>query len=275
MRGGWKRVPGARHLVGVASRSAITPSLAWELGDQPCSARGCPETTGMACSHIDSRQRPCPTAWCPRHRHLVGGVVYCTAHGALAEGRGVASLALAPEPAESRVQALLSAVVQDIDAEVSASMLHVAMELGQAVVLDPVHFALVGSRRTRTWERSWKVCDSGGPTLGVSLAIEEAHPDLIEARINGDAVVALPIPGTPTGVEAGAALMLAGGGPTESGLEPSLDFRERLLAALIRGVAEWRRHHLDAGEDRAAGLRGLVVGGRSRAPGALPRADPV
>lgn len=251
----WRRAaPAPQGSVATAETSPAS-TLTWAIGDQFCSARGCSQKTGLACSYIDRRERPCPTAWCPQHRHVTRGAVFCPAHGRLLDGSAYEFREDVRVDLGNTVPVALAWAVQEIDAEVSMSMLYLAMEWHQALVLDPVHFALMGANRVRSWERAWKVCDNLGPTLRVSVVVEEGRPDVLQARINAHPVAMLPIPwheshgvGQPpaTAAEARAA---------------ALEFRERLLSALIRGIAEWRRDNIGNREPLEASLRGVAWSG--------------
>jgi hypothetical protein len=149
------------------------------------------------------------------------------------------------------VPVVLSWIAQEVDGEISAAMLQLALEWRQALVLDPVHFGLVGVHRVRTWERAWKICENLGPTLRVAIVIEESEPGIVEARINARPVLRLLVPwheshgfgDRPATAEAAGAAVL--------------NFRERLLAALIRGIGEWRRDNVGNLESETS-LRGLV-----------------
>ena len=180
----WRRAAPADHPVVQQADPIPISSLAWELGDQYCSARGCTQKTGLACSYIDRKERPCPTGWCPEHRYITHGAVFCPAHGRLLDGTAYEFREDVRVDLGNAVPVILSWVAQEIDDEVSAAMLQIAMEWRQALVLDPVHFTLAGVRRARTWERAWKICESLGPTLRVSIFIEEAEPGVVEALIN-------------------------------------------------------------------------------------------
>ncbi len=262
----WKR-PATTDLP--ASRRpepAPIQTLAWDLGDQYCSARGCTQKTGLACSYIDRHERPCPTGWCPEHRYITHGAVFCPTHGRLLDGTGDEFHERVRVDLGNVVPVVLAWIVQEIDAEVSTTMLQVALEWRNALVLDPVHFALVGVERTRTWERAWKICDSLGPTLRVATVIEEAEPGVVEARINARPVIRLVIPwhenhGFGERPESAAAAR-----------EAVLTFRERLLVALIRGIAEWRRDNIGNRDSDDASLRGLAW--RGPAGSATPWASP-
>jgi hypothetical protein len=160
---------------------------------------------------------------------------------------------------------VLSWIAQEVDAELSATMLHLAVEWHQALVLDPVHFALVGPRRVRTWERAWKICENLGPTLRVSIVVEEAEPGIVEARINSRPVLRILVPWHESH---GFGERPASAAAAQAAV---LNFRERLLAALTRGIGEWRRDNLGNREAEDASLTGVVSHGSadSAAPWAL------
>lgn len=249
---GWRRAALAEKPVNAAVTVTPASTLAWELGDQYCSARGCSQKTGLACSYVDRKERPCPTAWCPQHRHVTHGGVFCPTHGDFLDGTAYEFRETVRVDLGNAVPTVLAWVVQEIDAEISTAMLYVAMEWHQALVLDPVHFALAGVHRTRTWERAWKVCDTVGPTLRVSVVIEEGRPNVAEARMNGQTLISLIVPwheahgfGEPPATKAEAR-------------GQAFDFRQRLLAALIRGIADWRRDNLGNREPVEASLRGVA-----------------
>ena len=155
-------------------------------------------------------------------------------------------------------------IAQEVDGEISAAMLQLALEWHQALVLDPVHFGLVGVHRVRTWERAWKICENLGPTLRLAVVIEEAEPGIVEARINARPVLRMLVPWHESHgfgdrpVTAAAASAAA------------LNFRERLLSALIRGIAEWRRDNVGNLESDTS-LRGLVWHAPSGSPGSSHR----
>ena len=247
----WRRPAAIEPRVDAVQPPPVS-SLAWEFGDQYCSARGCTQKTGLACSYIDRRQRPCPTAWCPQHRTITHGSVFCSTHGRLLEGAADEFREEIRIDLENLVPVVLGWIVQEFDAEVSMAMLDIAMEWQQALVLDPVHFVFVGINRVRSWERAWKVCDNLGPTLRVALVIEEANPGVVEARINARPVVSLTVPWHES----------HGYGPPPATLAEArgavFEFRERLLAALIRGIAEWRRDNLGNRELAQTNLRGFA-----------------
>ena len=57
-----------------------TAVLADLAGDQRCTQPGCGRTTGLACEYVDRRGHDCRTSWCPDHRLVIDGRVYCRRH---------------------------------------------------------------------------------------------------------------------------------------------------------------------------------------------------
>ncbi len=260
----WRRPASVASAIPVRVPPPLTSSLVGDLGDQYCSARGCAQKTGLACSYIDRKERPCPTGWCPEHRYVTQGAVFCPSHGRLLDGTADEFRESVRVDLGNVVPVVLAWIAQEVDGEISAAMLQLALEWHQALVLDPVHFGLVGVHRVRTWERAWKICENLGPTLRLAVVIEEAEPGIVEARINARPVLRMLVPWHESHgfgdrpVTAAAASAAA------------LNFRERLLSALIRGIAEWRRDNVGNLESDTS-LRGLVWHAPSGSPGSSHR----
>ncbi len=233
----WKRpVPAEEPVLPPAPPPPVS-TLATDFGDQWCSFRGCGQKTGLACAYVDRHERACPTAWCPQHRYISNDDVFCPTHGRFLDGTHDEFRKTVHVDIGNVVPMVLAWIVQEVDAEVAAEMTEMAAWWHQALVIDPVRFTLVGVQRVRTWERAWKVCDELGPTLRLAVVIEEAEPGVAEARIQSKTVLRLPIPwhenhdlgerpGSPEQAEAAVA-----------------NFRGRLLAALLDGVASWQHEH--------------------------------
>ena len=248
----WRRAATVASVMPVHTPPPLTSSLVWDLGDQYCTARGCTQKTGLACSYIGRKERPCPTGWCPEHRYFTQGAVFCPSHGRLLDGTADEFRESVRVDLGNVVPVVLAWIVQEVDAEISEAMLHLALEWHQALVLDPVHFGLVGVHRVRTWERAWKICENLGPTLRVAVVIEEAEPGIVEARINARPILRALVPWHENhgfGVRPETPML------AEAAV---INFRERLLTALIRGMAEWRRANIGNLETESASLRGLV-----------------
>jgi hypothetical protein len=162
-----------------------------ERGFDYCSARGCKEQSGLACSYVDRRDRACPTAWCPEHRVLTHGAIYCPAHATLVNGTStIFGMAASPDVG-NRVPLLVNWVTRELDADLHTLAQRVALNFDEHVVVEPVRFVLVGVQRIRTWERSWKTCSHFGVDLRMAVAVEERRPDVVLAKVNSNVVLAL------------------------------------------------------------------------------------
>ena len=165
-----------------------------ERGTDFCSARGCRETTGVACQLIDRHGRACPTAWCPEHRSVLEHGVLCPSHAALLEAvRDPLSELVMPDVG-NRIPNMLINLVHQVDADLTSLARDYAERNGQTVVIEPVRFSLVGVTRTRTWERAWKGAAHLGVTLRMAVAIEEAAPKQVSVRLNSKPLVSLRLP---------------------------------------------------------------------------------
>jgi hypothetical protein len=133
----WRRGPGGEHphtpapaIAAVVEPAAAAPDP--PPGDLPCAATGCAETTGVRCAYVDRRERGCATAWCPAHRELAGGHVYCRRHAvlirAIAAGAGVPWL-------------------PDVDSRAPSLVEWLANDLGDASRRAEFHDALLGAVR--------------------------------------------------------------------------------------------------------------------------------
>jgi hypothetical protein len=212
-------------------------TLAYDFGEEWCSFRGCGQKTGLACSYVDRHGRSCPTAWCPQHRYITDDEIFCPTHGRFLDGTQDEFHRTVHVDIGNVVPMVLSWIVQEVDDAVVAEMTELAAWWHQALVIDPVRFALVGVERVRTWERAWKVCDELGPTLRLAVVIEEAEPGVAEARVQSKMALRLPIPWHEDhgfGERPGS---------TEQAETAVADFRRRLVTVLLDGVASWQRQH--------------------------------
>jgi hypothetical protein len=176
------------------------------LGVLPCAMSGCVQHTGLACAYLDRRGRPCDTAWCPDHRLLHGGEVYCRRHWNTVQGLAEAFEAALPDR-DNRAPSLVAWVGRRLAPSIQEILLARGNGGGSplSLVSIPVHLVFVGRERTRVWERTWAVADHTGYRHDVTLQVEEAHdtelvvrvgrnvvtrvvPPWIEARLSGEEV---------------------------------------------------------------------------------------
>jgi hypothetical protein len=217
----------------------------------------CAAGTGIACAYIDRRGRSCPTAWCPSHRTVVDDTVYCALHAAsVSAERPTFADTLHPELG-SRLPALIAWISRVAEDDIVATLHGICHDRGEVLVGDPVRRLLLGTLREPTWERAWKTCSADGVSARVAIAVEEAQPDEVLAKVNSQVIARLST-------------------PRESlGEEPPPDVVELLVRQLVLliGMAldRWQQEELSEAEPPPPAQ--VLVG--ERAPAALAgRAEP-
>ena len=214
------------------------------LGFLPCSGRGCREETGLPCAYVDRRDRCCPTAWCPTHRVVHRGDVYCPVHGLMLGASEDLFTDHHRADLDNIVPLVVNWAARELEASVSALMHQICDEYGQTLVADPVRFVLVGVDRIRTWERAWKMCAHVGVTLRLHIAVEESSTGVVLGKVNSKVAVSLPPP--PTDLRERAE------DPTIPETGEVRDFRAALLDGLTAAVISWRAGHPPAHADAQA-----------------------
>jgi hypothetical protein len=177
------------------------PSAFIALGTSPCHGMGCSAGTGIACAYVDRRERPCPTAWCPSHRAVFEDGVYCPLHAATMRGLQC-DFGDSPHPdVGNSVPALVAWVSATAEDDVVDTMQSICNDRGEVLVSDPVRRVLLGHERTRTWERAWKTCSKLGVSARVAIAVEEARPRDVLAKVNSRVVAQVRAPLEDIGTE--------------------------------------------------------------------------
>jgi hypothetical protein len=176
----WRRPPSPSTPVEVEQAPAPPP------GDLPCSERSCAAQTGTACVYQDRRGRRCPTAWCPEHRVVVDGDVYCRRHAGVVQA--VAGAVAQPPDVENRAASLARWVGSDLDPLLRALLEKRPAAIGLTVSsVHPVH---IGFNRVRAWEWSWKLLGDEGIAATVSIHVEERQDDQVVVCVGAGVVVA-------------------------------------------------------------------------------------
>jgi hypothetical protein len=175
------RLPWRSRSSGAGGETAPPPPA----GTLPCTQRGCAERTGSACGYQDRRDRACPTAWCPEHRQVVEGRVYCRRHAGIAEV--VAATAALPPDIENRAVSLARWVGRELDPTIQAILER--RQDGSSLVVDAIHPVSVGFIRVRAWEWSWKLVGRNGIDAGVAIRVEEPRDDEVIVTV-GSTVIA-------------------------------------------------------------------------------------
>jgi hypothetical protein len=194
-----------RHSSNEVSVEAIDepapPSAFIALGTAQCRGMGCSAKTSIPCAYVDRRERPCPTAWCPNHRVVFEDKVYCPLHAATMRGLQC-DYGDSPHPdVGNRVPALVAWVSATAEDDVVATMQSICRDRGEVLVSDPVRRVLLGHQRVRTWERAWKTCSKVGVSARVAIAVEEALPEDVLAKVNSRVVAHIRAPLDDIGTE--------------------------------------------------------------------------
>jgi len=211
----------------------VPPELA--AGVLICSGRGCGEQTGIACAHTDRRGRACPTAWCPRHRVVHREEVYCPLHALVLGADPLAFTENHRADLDNKVGLLVNWVVRQVDAQICVVLEKLCADYRHKLVVDPVHFALVGLDRIRTWERYWKVCSHTGIALRLAVAVEESVPGVVIGRVGSKNVIRVDAPAADVRQRA-----------EDPGVAEPPDiagFRAALVGELAAAAEAWRSGH--------------------------------
>jgi hypothetical protein len=212
-------------------------------GDQPCTQPGCGSSTGLACQYVDGRGNGCRTAWCPEHRLVIEGRVYCRRHAGVVSALPVGYVGhTVPMPdLETRAPSLVSWVAREVDADIRQLLLAELDDGGAQLVTDPVYLVFVGSDRRRAWERAWKLVAHSGPSLRVSLLVEEAADAEVAIGVNTGTVERL----TPPWI---VQRLHGAEPPPEVDAQRRKDFNRRLLGIISKGMLrEAQRRQVTAG----------------------------
>lgn len=170
------------------------PTAFSALGTAQCHGMGCAARTGIPCTYVDRRGRPCPTSWCPSHRAVFDDAVYCALHEATVRGL-LCDFGDSPHPAvDNRIPAIVSWISRTAEDDIVATLQSICRDRREVLVSDPVRRVLLGHHREGTWERGWKTCSPVGVSARVSIAVEVARPDYVLAKVNSKVIARLRAP---------------------------------------------------------------------------------
>ena len=229
----WSTPPRPGTLAGAAPPAeAGLGAVAERRGELPCTQPGCGSSVGLSCEYVDRRGRACSTAWCPDHRLVIAGHVYCRRHAGVVSALpvGLVSSATPMPDLENRSPSLVSWVAREVDADVRDLLLGEAALGGEAqIVTDPVYPAFTGSDRRRAWERAWKVVDRTGWSLRVALVVEECADAEVAVRVNSRTVERLAPPWIVQRLHGAQP-------PAEVDAQRRRDFDRRLCSIIRKGI---------------------------------------
>ena len=198
-----------------------------------CSAHGCRAVTGLSCSFTDRRGHACLTAWCPLHRAVVGDSAYCPSHARLL-GDEADPLSESERPdLENPVPLLVAWAARAVEDDIVGLMRPLCDAFGLSFVADPLHLVHAGIDRVRTWERGWKLTSHLGIALRVQVAVEEARPGTVLAKVNTKVVF--------SGLPPAAQVRDLADAPGVARISQVETFRYAIFEAVEHAVISWRR----------------------------------
>jgi hypothetical protein len=153
-----------------------------------CEMPGCSNDTAVRCDYRDRRGRMCQTAFCPEHGKTIAGSTYCRRHATTVEAIG----GLATDPngrpdIDDRTPSLVYWISRDLDQHIRALLTAAAREGESVVADDTVRLARDHTRNLR-WERSWRLLESTGLVLKVTVHVSEQNDALVRINVGTDMV---------------------------------------------------------------------------------------
>ena len=221
----------------VTEAERVSDEISHRAGDRPCTERGCALTTGLSCAYVDRRGRRCPTSWCPEHRLVMDGKVYCRRHAGIVSALpGGSTSSSAPLPdLENRAPSLVSWVAREVDADIRRLLLAELDDAGGAqLITDPVYLIFVGPERRRAWERAWKLVTHTGTALRVALMVEEEVDSELAVKIGANVLERMVPPWIARRHEARRP-------DAEGDAQRRREFNERLIEVIRLGIENERR----------------------------------
>lgn len=170
-------------MIRLRRKSTPQPTFEAPTSTLLCQARDCTSHNAVRCAYRDRRGRVCPGQFCPRHSAAVDGVTYCRRHASTMRALGGAGQERFGLPdLDNRGPSLVNWIANDLDSSVRNLLTRAARE-GERVLFDrEVSLAFDAERHAR-WERSWKLVESTGVVLKVTVHVEEESDPLVTVRV--------------------------------------------------------------------------------------------
>ena len=162
-------------------------------GGRACSLPGCTNDNASPCGYRDRRGRMCPVVACPTHGVAIAGVMYCRRHASTVQAIG----ALASDPngrpdLDDRTPSLVNWIARELDGRIRTLLQDVA-RAGETVIADDAVRLSRDSNRSLRWERSWRLVESTGLVLKVTVHVSQENDSLVRINV-GSGMVADGIP---------------------------------------------------------------------------------
>jgi hypothetical protein len=153
-----------------------------------CTMRSCTNDTARLCAYRDRRERSCTAAICPAHGISVGGRTYCRRHAGTVQAIGELARDQSAHPdVDDRAPSLVDWIGRDIDRDIR-TLLARAARPGETVLADDAARLAHDFRRNARWERSWRLIESTGPILNVTLHVAQDDDSLVRVRVGTETV---------------------------------------------------------------------------------------
>jgi hypothetical protein len=149
---------------------------------------GCERTDGSRCGYVDKRARACPTAWCPEHAAVLGGLVFCRRHASTLMAIDGAELVAGFPDLDNRAPSLVGWVGRELDTPVRELLTTLAAEAHAAVITEPVRLIITPGGRTRRWAMVWKTLDSTEVLTRVAVEVDEDDDCEVAARVDTELI---------------------------------------------------------------------------------------
>jgi hypothetical protein len=158
-----------------------------------CSAPGCSKDTALPCGYRDRRGRMCQTAFCPDHGATLYGATYCRRHAGTVQAIGeLAADPNARPDLDDRTPSLVNWISRDLDQHIRAQLTRAARP-GESIVVDDAVRLTRDSKRNLRWERSWRLVESTGLVLKLTIHVSEEDDAMVRISV-GSVMVAQGIP---------------------------------------------------------------------------------
>jgi hypothetical protein len=170
-------------MIRLRRKTAPQPTFEAPTSTLLCQAHDCTNHNAVRCAYRDRRGRVCQGQFCPRHNASVDGLTYCRRHAGTMRALGGAGQERFGLPdIDNRGPSLVNWIASDLDTSVRNLLTHAARD-GEQVLFDrEVSLAFDTDRRAR-WERSWKLVDSTGVVLKVTVHVEEESDPLVTVSV--------------------------------------------------------------------------------------------
>lgn len=174
------------HIEMIRFRRKPAPTFEAPTSTLLCQARDCSNYNAVQCGYRDRRGRVCSAQFCPKHSESVAGVTYCRRHAGTmrALGDGAQERFGLPD-VDDRGPSLVNWIANDLDKTVSSLLTGVA-RADESVLFDREVSLTIGPDRRTRWERSWKLVESTGVVMKVTVHVEEQSDPLVTVRVGNE-----------------------------------------------------------------------------------------